>query len=138
MITEHHSIVRSKRVLAALKKLMRGSKIELYLTHWANGREQGYHLSWRLTKDRLWVTAKCHELSFAEDRRSDQVVIVHGPEEMFEPINHTPLEELWKKPNLIYVDEPEAALMIWDIIQKTTHAAKIEAVLAKEVKVEAT
>lgn len=125
MIHEHNSIVRSKRVLAALKKLMGKSKIDLYLTHWAGGREQGYHLSWRLQPGIY------HGLSFAEARGSDQVVIVHGPEEKFDPCDHVPAEELWKKPNLIYVDEADAAGKIWNIIQQNQQVQEDSSPLTK-------
>ena len=93
-IVKHHSLKHADRVLAELRKIWPKSW-EGWLRVWANGREQGYHLTVVRWNDKRGERAEAACL-FAEGRSCDGALVVIGRKDQFTAFgNPEPTDELW-------------------------------------------
>lgn len=111
MIRKHYSIKRSELVLSMLLDMhMDHTDLpisEINLSHWSNGREQGFYLC-------DYVSGRA--LVFAQQRNSDQIVIIRGDALDFDITTHQPKDALWD--TRTYFDtERDAMLSIFNFFQ---------------------
>lgn len=91
---KHYSLVHAEKVLKFARAYFKGKRSDITVQLWANSREQGFHLV-------NYVSDKA--LSFAQQRNSDQTLIVFGAVKDFDTGTGSPSEEIWGK-NCIYFD----------------------------------
>jgi hypothetical protein len=107
---KHYSLITADLVVAYLRRTIHKAwtdKVELSV--WSNGREQGYFVD----RERLDTEGigKSPAAVFAQQRNSDQVVVVVGDREQFDFQTHQPDEKLWSEDggHLRYFDTPDDA-----------------------------
>lgn len=102
----HYSLSHAYNVLRAVRVLARRSRVnvEVHVDCWAHGREQGYHLSGA----RIGVC-------FAQQRCSDQVLVLAGPSHAFHISTNMPNDELW--PGRCFNDDLDAAKCIVELLE---------------------
>ena len=83
MLTKHYSLTHADKVLKLVRKQV---KCDGLIGVWANGREQGYHIT---SVDRAVV--------FAQQRNSDQIIVIYGLAVKFDISTHMPNDELWDR-----------------------------------------
>lgn len=96
-LRRHYSLEHADKVLKMMSKDLGKSKIQIVIDQWANGREQGYHLS----ASGPDVQREC---CFAQQRSSDSVIVVYGMSEDFDMTTNMPNEQAWSKAVELYPD----------------------------------
>jgi hypothetical protein len=100
-IVKHHSLLHADRILTELRKIW-PETWEGWLRVWANGREQGYHLTVSTWDDKHEVRGEAACL-FAEGRSCDGALVVIGHKDKFAAFgNPEPTVELWKSDDRKY------------------------------------
>jgi hypothetical protein len=99
-INKHYSIIHSEKVLTLVKRMVRKIKTKhdvvnrqlesgITIEHFSNCREQGYSL---IIYKNATSTLR---INFAQQRNSDQIVVVFGPSEGFNISTNAPNEEIY-------------------------------------------
>ena len=99
-IKKHYSVIHSDLVLKLIKKRLSKGKGEIEVDQWSNGREQGYSL-FVSTPSSL----KCARINFAQQRNSDNMVVMCGDLINFDITTHQPNNDLWNKQHHYSNDE---------------------------------
>lgn len=100
-IVKHHSLLHADRVLAELRKIW-PKNWEGWLRCWANGREQGYHLTVFTWDDKREVRGEAACL-FAEGRSCDGALVIAGHKDEFAFFgNPEPTDEAWERRQYFY------------------------------------
>lgn len=94
-IEVHHSLVVARKVVSALEKII-PSKIakDCRIKSWSNCREQGLCLEQFFTVN---GTLDGRKVVFAENRNSDEIVVIHGDNYDFDIQTNQPNDEVWSK-----------------------------------------
>lgn len=108
-LTAHYSIVAMKKVLAEINKIGFPVK-EVTYDHWSNGREQGYHICYNRDASYDNWRAVC----FAQQRNSDDILVVFGPAREFDVSTNSPSEKVWEngRKHFMYDESDKAAKFI--------------------------
>jgi hypothetical protein len=92
MIQYHYSILSSRSLLEEILEetnaIWQGNG-HITVRHWSNGREQGYSLHYHYSKF-------YQILNFAQQRNSDNFVIIEGNQFDFDVSTNMPSDTLWK------------------------------------------
>ncbi len=125
-LVKHPSLVHAEKVLKLVRKrwdgLPEATRENLrtaVIQTWSNGREQGFHISLRdsaAEADRAVV--------FAEQRSSDQVVVLAGDASRFDITTNMPDEKLWDEAVHCFSDDDEAADQIMRFLAGDTAALR--------------
>ena len=108
---KHYSLIHAEKVLKAIRKAMpKTISKEVSVDLWSNGREQGFHLENHKNQT---------ELVFAQQRNSDEVLVVCGTSGEFNIITNHPSEEVWAKGRRCFRYDSEA---VFHIIKHMTGA----------------
>ena len=100
-LKKHYSMEASDRVLRQLKKLDVSivlKHVEVVVSAFSNGREQGYHLL--LYRDNI---RNSNAVSFAQQRTSDDIVVYYGNENDFDITTNHPVD--WDKKKFFRYNE---------------------------------
>lgn len=112
MIEKHYSLLHMDKVLKLARKFAKGVKMPFHLDVWSNGREQGYYL----VRTEGAVVAMWPALVFAQQRNSEQTMVVFGTADQFDSTTHMPSEGLWeeegRRKHFDYKDDEGAAKFI--------------------------
>lgn len=109
MLKMHYSLTRSRKILNKLIKdwpRTTGGYIEA----WSNGREQGYAIKLMERRDLDdWQTCV-----FAQQRSSDQVIMIAGSALEFDVSTNMPSEKIWSTAKYFNTDnEAIVAILKW-------------------------
>ncbi len=101
----HYSLEHSDKVLKQIAKALAKSKLQIVVDQWANGREQGYHLS-------VSGPDAQRDCCFAQQRNSDTVVVVFGKPRQFDITTNMPDDEAWSRMVELYPDRNAVASIV--------------------------
>jgi len=107
---KHYSLVHADKIMAILKKEMRGIKSvkdNASIEVWANCREQGYCIKVN-SPDYKTDIAIC----FAQQRSSDAIVVIAGPSREFDNQTNQPSDKVWGDNRRHFSVDIEAAKFI--------------------------
>lgn len=116
--TRHYSLTHADRVLKLVRALWRAlpekDRPGVTVQAWSNCREQGYSLENNDLLPREWVT-----VNFAQQRNSDEVLVIAGPSEEFDVTTNAPSDALWERAGAreCYRDDDHAARAILSALQ---------------------
>jgi hypothetical protein len=109
-IEKHYSLQAADIVLAMLYHMAdEDVNVDVTVSAWSNGREQGYHLA---AYDRDNRQAKPKALVFAQQRNSDQVLVVYGNQTDFDVTTNMPTEDIWHNSRKDFTAYQDAAEFI--------------------------
>jgi hypothetical protein len=94
-IEVHESLQVAHKVLRAIEKIMpKRLAGDCRVESWSNGREQGLCLE-NYSSSQNGILAR--KIVFAEDRASDDILVVNGSNYDFDVQTNQPSDETWKK-----------------------------------------
>jgi hypothetical protein len=115
-LVKHPSLVHAEKVLNLVRdgwdelpESTRNNLRTALIQVWSNGREQGFHISLRDS-----AAEAERAVVFAEQRSSDQVVVLAGDAIRFDITTNMPDEKLWEEAVHCFSDDAQAA----DLVKK--------------------
>ena len=101
---KHYSLAHAEKVLKFARKFYKGKRDDVTIEVWANCREQGFHLV-NYTKKKA--------LSFAQQRNSDETVVVYGDPQDFDITTNAPTDEAWDKRRMHFRESQDEEAGRW-------------------------
>lgn len=123
-LTKHYSLIHADKVLKLVKQdLPKDVQSEIVVQAWSNGREQGYHLSHRIIGNRSY---NVFGINFAQQRNSDNIVVVHGSIKDFDIQTNHPSETIWENNRKEFSNYSDAAeFIIETLLSQTVDIQKV-------------
>ena len=113
----HYSLEHATQVLNKIFAIVGREEDEVYVQAWANGREQGYYISYY-----CGCGDGGYGVCFAQQRNSDSIVVVWGPVDEFDLQTNQPSEHIWEERRKYFDEDDEAAVFIIDKLSIIEHA----------------
>jgi len=112
---KHYSLVAAEKVLELVKDyLPTAIDKDCTLKVWANGREQGFYICRTAYESGVVAVS----VVFAQQRNSDEIVVVAGPPQEFDITTNAPSEKVWESGRKCYATHDKAARAIVAALKK--------------------
>jgi len=122
MLRKHYSLKHANKILNRLFSILGEAESEtearVIVECWSNGREQGYFL-------RKFPVSELNQycVCFAQQRNSDELVVLCGPLDCFDITTNMPNKEIWSQQKC-FEDDDEAVAYIIDKLGVIDEAIK--------------